>query len=361
MLRVSSRLPDTTLLRFGPFEANTYTGELHKHGTRIKIAPQAFQILALLAGRPGELITREEIQRVVWPNETVVEFDHSINTAVKRIREALNDSRSEPRYLETLPRRGYRFIAAVERVPIAAAPTRPQTQAPTRESDPAAGQTISHYRVLEQLGRGGMGVVYKAEDTRLGRLVALKFLTGEPEPDPQALERFHCEARMASSLNHPNVCTVYDLELNGSGGFIAMELLTGETLRERLSRPLLTGLVLDIAIQVAKALEAAHERGIIHRDIKPANIFITERGEVKVLDFGVAKPVWPRHGDLDLTRTGGSPGTAAYMSPEQARGEELDGRSDLYSFGVVLREMAVGQDRPQKLSEIVTRLLHHER
>jgi eukaryotic-like serine/threonine-protein kinase len=358
MLRASSRLPDTTLLRFGPFEANTYTGELHKHGTRIKIAPQAFQILALLAGRPGELITREEIQRVVWPNETVVEFDHSINTAVKRIREALSDSRGEPKYLETLPRRGYRFIAAVERVPVAAAPTRPQTQAPTRESDPAAGQTISHYRVLEQLGRGGMGVVYKAEDTRLGRLVALKFLTGEPEPDPQALERFHREARMASSLNHPNICTVYDLELNSSGGFIAMELLTGETLRERLSRPLPTGLVLDIAIQAAKALEAAHERGIIHRDIKPANIFITERGEVKVLDFGVAKPVAP---GPDLTRSGVNPGTLAYMSPEQARGEELDGRSDLYSFGVVLREMAVGQDRPQKLGEIVTRLLHHER
>jgi DNA-binding winged helix-turn-helix (wHTH) protein len=141
MVRVSSGLSDTTLLRFGPFEANTYTGELHKHGVRIKIAPQAFQILTLLAGRPGELITREEIQRVVWPNETVVEFDHSINTAVKRIREALNDSRGEPQYLETLPRRGYRFIAPVERVervPIPASPPQP----PARSSDPAAGQTI---------------------------------------------------------------------------------------------------------------------------------------------------------------------------------------------------------------------------
>jgi serine/threonine protein kinase len=359
MLRAGSRLPDTTLLRFGPFEANTYTGELHKDGARIKLAPQAFRILTLLAGRPGELITREEIQRVVWPNETVVEFDHSINTAVKRIREALNDSRGEPQYLETLPRRGYRFIAPVERVervPIAASPP----QAPVRSSDPAAGQTISHYRVIEQLGRGGMGVVYKAEDTRLGRLVALKFLTGEPDSDPQALERFHREARMASALNHPNICTIYDVELNDSGGFLAMELLSGETLRDRISHPLPTGLILDIAIQVANALEAAHQRGIIHRDIKPANIFITERGEVKVLDFGLAKPVLRRHADPELTKTGATPGTVAYMSPEQARGQELDGRSDLYSFGVVLREMT-GQNCPSKLQEIVARLVHHDR
>jgi serine/threonine protein kinase len=357
----SSRLSDTTLLRFGPFEANTYTRELHRDGTRIKLAPQAFQILTLLAGRPGELITREEIQRVVWPNETVVEFDHSINTAVKRIREALNDSRGEPQYLETLPRRGYRFIAPVERVPIPASPR----QAPARSSDPSAGQTISHYRVLEQLGRGGMGVVYKAEDTRLGRLVALKFLTGEPDSDPQALERFHREARMASSLNHPNICTIYDVELDNSGPFIAMELLVGETLPERISRPLPTGLLLDVAIQVANALGAAHERGVIHRDIKPVNIFITERGEVKVLDFGLAKPASSRHADPgltpDLTMTGATPGTAAYMSPEQARGQELDGRTDLYSFGVVLREMAAGQHREKKLDEIIARLLHHDR
>jgi eukaryotic-like serine/threonine-protein kinase len=358
-------LPDTTLLRFGPFEANTYTRELHKDGARIKLAPQAFQILELLAGRPGELITREEIQRVVWPNETVVEFDHSINTAIKRIREALNDSRGEPQYLETLPRRGYRFIAAVERGRIPASPPQP----PARSSDPASGQTISHYQVLEQLGRGGMGLVYKAEDTRLGRLVALKFLMDGPDSDPQALERFHREARMASALSHPNICTIYDVELSNSGGFIAMELLTGETLRQRISQPLPTGLLLDIAVQVANALEAAHERGIIHRDIKPANIFITERGEVKVLDFGLAKPAphgcaepdLTRRAEIDLTRTGATHGTVAYMSPEQARGQDLDGRTDLYSFGVVLREMAAGQTRPQKLDDIVTRLLHHDR
>jgi Tol biopolymer transport system component len=206
-----------------------------------------------------------------------------------------------------------------------------------------------------------MAVVYKAEDTRLGRLVALKFLTGEPDSDPQALERFDREARMASALNHPNICTIYDVELNDSGGFIAMELLTGETLRQRISRPIPTGLLLDIAIQVANALEAAHERGIIHRDIKPANIFITERGEVKVLDFGLAKTAARGSVDSDLTRTGATPGTVAYMSPEQARGQELDGRTDLYSFGVVLREMAAGEHRAQKLQEIIARLVHHDR
>ncbi len=337
-------------MRFGPFEANTYTGELHKHGIRIKLAPQAFQILELLAGRPGELITREEIQRVVWPNETIVEFDHSINTAVKRIREALNDSRGEPRYIETLPRRGYRFIGAVER-----------QQAVVRSSEPVAGETISHYQVLERLGRGGMAVVFKAKDTRLGRLVALKFLIGEPALNPRALERFHREARMASSLNHPNICTIYDVDLNESGGFIAMELLTGETLRERMSRPIPLGLLLDVAIQVANALDAAHERGIAHRDIKPANIFITERGEVKVLDFGLAKPTWSGHDDPDLTIAGATPGTVAYMSPEQARGQELDGRTDLYSFGVVLREMAARQKCPQELEDIIARLLQRDR
>src|SRR5260370_394796 len=326
MLRAGSRLSDTILLRFGPSEANTRTGELHKGGTRIKLPPQAFQILTLLAGQPGELITREEIQRVVWPHETVVDFDHSINTAVKRIRAVLNDSRDEPRYLETLPRAGSRFIAPVKRVSIPSS-----TQPLVRLSDPV-GQTISHYRVVEQLGRGGMGVVYKAEDMRLGRMVALKFLTGEADSDPRVLERFHREARMASALNHPNICTIYDVEINGSGGFIAMELLTGEALRERMSRPLPTALLLDVAIQVVNALEAAHERGIIHRDVKPANIFITERGEVKVLDFGLAKPAQGRHADSDLPGTGATPGTAASMSPGQPDGKELDGPEAVAGF-----------------------------
>lgn len=218
------------------------------------------------------------------------------------------------------------------------------------------GQTISHYRVLQKLGSGGMGEVYEAEDTRLGRRVALKFLPEKLHDDPNALERFLREARASSQLNHPNICTVYDIADDGGRPFLVMELLEGETLKERLTRgPLLFDNVLDIAIQAAEALEAAHERGIVHRDIKPANVFITTRQQAKILDFGLAKltPAYMAHtavpvgpgGDPQeesLTAMGLLPGTAYYMSPEQVRGEDLDVRSDVFSLGVVLYEMATG-------------------
>src|SRR5262249_53048486 len=295
-------------------------------------------------------------------------------TVIKTLRRALGDSAEAPQYIETLARRGYRLRVATEWLHTVVENVAQPSSMPAASAAIGSliGTKVSHYRVLGVIGGGGMGMVYRAEDLKLGRPVALKFLPEDLVSEAIALKRLKREAQTASALNNPNMCTFYEIEEHEGQPFIAMELLEGDTLRGRLAEAEAKGIptneILEIAVQICAGLEVAHEKGIVHRDIKPANIFLTKQGRVKILDFGLAKvadgpettdPASSKKemalganehpdaavetADLGLTRTGMTAGTAGYMSPEQIRREKLDGRSDLFSLGMVLYEMATGK------------------
>ena len=368
------KVDQTARLKLGSFELDMRSGQLcalegDSAGRRTLLQEQPFRVLRILIERSGQIATREEIKKRLWPNDTVVDFDHSINVAIGTLRRAFGDSAAQPTYIETLGRRGYRLIVAVEPV----TSVRNGELSVHEPAEPATeggliGKKVSHFRVIEVIGGGGMGMVYRAEDLKLCRPVALKFLPEELSSDPTSLRRFEREAQTASSLNHPNICTVFEIEEYEGQPLIVMELLDGLTLRDRLatSQKIYLDEVLEISTQACSGLHADHARGIIHRDVKPANIFLTNEGRIKLLDFGLAKLMQSEDGaethrtdgsipaassingtahavDSSLTRTGAAAGTASYMSPEQIRREKLDARSDIFSFGLVLYEMVTGQ------------------
>lgn len=357
-----------TPVRFGKnIELDPCAYELRRAGRPLKLERIPMELLLLLVEHQGRLVSREQIIERVWGKGVFLDADNSINAAIRKIRQILKDDPERPQFVQTVIGKGYRFIAPLEEnLPAPADAPRQSQQA----AESLVGQKVSHYRVLQMLGGGGMGIVYKAEDLKLARPVALKFLPSELASDPVAFERLQREARAASALDHPNICSIYQLGEHEGQPFIVMQFLEGETLREWIERAAARNPkervkeLTELAVQIADGLKAAHQKGVIHRDIKPTNIFITNGGRAKILDFGVAKfmdaaGLCEQAGaaeisaesdggasvtaDPHLTRTGVSVGTPSYLAPEQIRREQVDARTDLFSFGVVLYEMATGQ------------------
>jgi serine/threonine protein kinase len=337
------------LVRFEEFELDVRRYALRRSGRPLKLERIPMELLLLLVNRRGGLLTREEIVEKLWGKDVFLDTDNSINTAIRKIRQTLRDDPERPRFVQTVPAKGYRFIAPIIEVEPPAVAAEAALPPATPASALPAGRVIAHYRVLQKIGSGGMGVVYEAEDIRLGRHVALKFLSEKVVQPKEAQARFMREARALSALHHPNICAIYEIEEHDGRPVIVMELLEGRSLKEVVrDGPLAPDTLRELGNQLSDALDAAHSKGIIHRDIKPGNIVVNGRGQAKILDFGLAKftsphPLLAEDGDEALTRVGAQPGTTAYMSPEQVRGEELDARSDLFSLGVVLYEAATGK------------------
>jgi len=358
------------LVHFDPFDLDLRTGELWKDGTRILLQDHPFAILRRLIECPGDVVTRDELRARLWPNGTIVDFEHGLNTAMKRLREVLGDDAERPQFIETVRRRGYRFIAPVQAVSPPPTQGEPDLR-PVSPGEPGArpgdSVPIGLYRLIEKVGSGTMGEVYLAEDRMLKRRVALKFLPPAFASDPGRLARLQREAEVLASLNHPNIAAIHGLGEAEGQRCLVLEFVEGETLAARITRRRMTATeALEVCGQIADALEAAHQKGIVHRDLNPGNVTISTQGRVKLLDFGLAKafadhrPPGASPGLRTVSDSGIIVGTVRYMSPEQAAGKRVDQRTDIWSFGCVLFECLAGEppfsgtSAPATLAAIVT-------